>query len=82
MPMPGTFRMTGSAAAAHSSHARRSERTNDIVEAVAVDALFVMINREPHTHLLHAGVGRDAQGYLLTGRDLLEQSQVPLETSP
>ncbi len=50
-----------------------ADRTNDTVEEVPAAALFVMIGGEPHTQWLPDGLARDAQGYLITGRDLLEQ---------
>jgi thioredoxin reductase (NADPH) len=53
-----------------------ADRANDTVEKVAAAALFIMIGGEPHTQWLPAEVARDAQGYLLTGRDLLEESAV------
>jgi thioredoxin reductase (NADPH) len=54
-----------------------ADRANDTVAEIAADALFVMIGGEPHSHWLPADVARDAQGYLLTGRDLLEQPEAP-----
>ena len=61
------------------------------VEAVAADALFILIGAEPHTDWL-SGLARDERGFLLTGRDLmpdgaappgwsLERAPFPLETS-
>jgi thioredoxin reductase (NADPH) len=51
-----------------------ADRANDTVEEVAAAALFIMIGGEPHTQWLPDEIARDAQGYLITGRDLLEQS--------
>jgi thioredoxin reductase (NADPH) len=50
-----------------------ADRPNDTTEEVAADALFIMIGGEPHTEWLPDDVARDARGYLITGRDLLEQ---------
>jgi thioredoxin reductase (NADPH) len=67
-----------------------ADHANDMVEQVAAAALFVMIGGEPHTRWLPDEIARDAQGYLITGRDLLEQPELrwnqereplPLETS-
>ena len=38
-----------------------------------------MIGGEPHTQWLPDEIARDAQGYLITGRDLLEQPGVHWE---
>jgi thioredoxin reductase (NADPH) len=67
-----------------------ADRANDTFEEVPASALFVMIGGEPHTQWLPDETARDAQGYLITGRDLLEQPELhwnqdreplPLETS-
>jgi thioredoxin reductase (NADPH) len=50
-----------------------ADRSNDTLEEVPAAALFIMIGGEPHTQWLPDGLARDAQGYLITGRDLLEQ---------
>lgn len=55
------------------------DRANDTVEEVSAAALFVMIGGEPHTRWLPDDIERDAQGYLVTGRDLLEQPGVHWE---
>jgi thioredoxin reductase (NADPH) len=46
-------------------------------ETVPAAALFIMIGGEPHTDWLPLGIGRDPQGYVVTGRELLEQA-VPM----
>jgi thioredoxin reductase (NADPH) len=67
-----------------------ADRANEAVEVVPASALFVMIGGEPHSQWLPEEIARDAQGYLITGRDLLDQTGVhweydrepsPLETS-
>lgn len=50
-----------------------ADRANDIVTEVAAGALFIMIGGEPITHWLTDEIARDAQGYIITGRDLLEE---------
>ena len=50
-----------------------ADRANDSVEEVSAAALFIMIGGEPHTTWLPDEIARDAQGYVITGRDLLEQ---------
>jgi len=52
---------------------RRGHRATEEVPAAA---LFVMIGAEPHTDWL-TGVGRDDQGYILTGHDLLGPDGLP-----
>ena len=49
-----------------------ADRNNDTVQDVTADALFVMIGGEPHTEWLPNEIARDPQGYVVTGRDLLE----------
>jgi thioredoxin reductase (NADPH) len=41
-------------------------------ETVDADALFLMIGAQPHSDWLPAEIARDAQGFVLTGRDVLE----------
>jgi thioredoxin reductase (NADPH) len=63
---------------------------HETTERVPAAALFVMIGGEPHTHWLPSDVIRSARGYVVTGRDVLEQpgytwdldrDPLPLETS-
>ena len=63
---------------------------HETIERVPAAALFVMIGGEPHTHWLPSDVSRSARGYVVTGRDVLEQpgptwdldrDPLPLETS-
>jgi thioredoxin reductase (NADPH) len=67
-----------------------ADRTNDSLTEVSASALFIMIGGEPHTEWLPDEVERNEHGYVITGRDLLEQTAVhwdqdreplPLETS-
>ena len=55
-------------------------------QTVPAGALFVLIGTEPHTQWLAGTVARDAQGYVLTGRDLdagtEDEPQWPLERAP
>jgi thioredoxin reductase (NADPH) len=62
----------------------------DAPEVVPATALFIMIGGEPHTQWLPDEIARDGSGYIVTGRDVLERSDVrwehtrdplPLETS-
>ncbi len=56
-----------------------ADRATDAIEEVPATALFIMIGGEPHTQWLPDEIARDAQGYLITGRDLLKQSRVRWE---
>jgi thioredoxin reductase (NADPH) len=47
-----------------------ADRARDVVEEVPAAALFIMIGGEPHTQWLPDEIERDAQGYLVTGREL------------
>jgi thioredoxin reductase (NADPH) len=71
-------------------HLTLADRARDAVEEIPAAALFIMIGGEPHTQWLPDEIERDAQGYLVTGRDVLEQpatrwdhdrDPLPLETS-
>ena len=46
------------------------DRANDTIEEVSAAALFIMIGGEPHTQWLPEEIARDAQGYVITDRDL------------
>ena len=50
-----------------------ADHRNGAMEEVAADALFIMIGGEPHTRWLPSEIARDSGGYVLTGRDLLQQ---------
>jgi thioredoxin reductase (NADPH) len=67
-----------------------ADRTTGAVEEAPAAALFVMIGGEPRTQWLPREIARDLEGYLVTGRDLRERSDIrwrhdreplPLETS-
>ena len=64
------------------------ERAGGAIEAVAADALFLMIGACPNTDWLPPDLDRDPGGYLRTGADLdgdgswrLDRRPFPLETS-
>ena len=50
-----------------------ADRARGTTEEVPAAALFIMIGGVPHTEWLPDEIVRDGQGYLTTGRDLLEQ---------
>jgi len=54
-----------------------ADRARDTVEEVPAAALFIMIGGEPHTQWLPDDIVRDPQGYVVTGREVLEQPGVP-----
>lgn len=51
-----------------------ADRSYDTVDEVPAAALFIMIGGEPHTQWLPDEIERDAQGYIVTGRDLSGES--------
>ena len=53
-----------------------ADRTTGGVEVVSAKALFVMIGGEPHTQWLPDEIARDEQGYLITGRAVLDHAEV------
>jgi thioredoxin reductase (NADPH) len=71
-------------------HLTLADRARDTVEDVPAAALFVMIGGEPHTQWLPDEIARSREGYVLTGREILEQpgaarrlerDPLPLETT-
>jgi thioredoxin reductase (NADPH) len=69
-------------------HLALADRARDVVEEVPAAALFIMIGGEPHTQWLPDEIECDAQGYLVTGRELQpgagwghHRDPLPLETS-
>jgi len=63
------------------------DRRSGETEQVEAGALFILIGGAPHTEWMPAQIMRDQQGYLLTGRDLVElgvrfgRDPLPFETS-
>jgi thioredoxin reductase (NADPH) len=55
---------------------RLADRSQGTIEDVPAGALFVMIGGEPHTEWLPDEVARDEQGYVVTGRAVLDQAHV------
>ena len=53
-----------------------ADRASGAVQDVPARALFVMIGGEPHTQWLPGEIARDEQGYVVTGRDVLDQPEV------
>ena len=47
-----------------------ADRSNGTLEEVSATALFVVIGGDPQTQWLPDEIARDAQGYIITGRDL------------
>jgi thioredoxin reductase (NADPH) len=67
-----------------------ADHASGLTEPVPAAALFIMIGGEPHTRWLEGEIARDRQGYLITGRELLDgagacwslsREPFPLETS-
>ncbi len=65
--------VVGGGGAGRLEHLQLADRANGTVEEVSAAALFIMIGGEPHTQWLPDDIARDPQGYVITGRDLLEQ---------
>ena len=59
----------------------RDKRTGE-QETVAADALFVLIGADPHTNWLPPEIARDPNGFLLTGEEVSDGSNWPLERRP
>jgi thioredoxin reductase (NADPH) len=66
-------------------HLVLEDRATRARDTVAAGGLFVMIGSEPRTEWLQGTVERDANGFLLTGRDLVSRREdrppLPYETS-
>jgi thioredoxin reductase (NADPH) len=56
-----------------------ADRATGTAEEVPAAALFIMIGGEPHTQWLPDEIARDEQGYVITGRDLLQEPGVHWE---
>jgi len=59
----------------------RDRRTGE-QETVPADGLFLLIGARPHTGWLPDAVGRDEQGFVFTGADVLPTGRWPLERAP
>jgi thioredoxin reductase (NADPH) len=58
------------------------DRTSGNEETVDADGLFLMIGARPHTDWLPPEVARDAQGFVVTGADLLDEHLWSLDRAP
>jgi thioredoxin reductase (NADPH) len=63
---------------------RLADRATGETVEVSAGGLFIMIGGEPHADWLPAEIASNRQGYLLTGRDVLEQGDQgwPCEREP
>jgi thioredoxin reductase (NADPH) len=82
--------VVGAGGAGQLTSVRLADRATGAVAEEPAAALFVMIGGEPHAEWLPGEIARDAQGYLVTGKDLLGlpdtvweagREPLPLETS-
>ncbi len=51
-------------------------------ETVAADALFVLIGADPHMDWLPPDIARDRSGFLLTGEEVSEEADWPVDRRP
>ncbi|MGE5857192.1 MAG: NAD(P)/FAD-dependent oxidoreductase [Solirubrobacterales bacterium] len=58
------------------------DRADGSEEAVDADVLFLMIGARPHTEWLPTEIDRDSEGFILTGADLRDDRDWPLDRSP
>jgi thioredoxin reductase (NADPH) len=58
------------------------DRADGSEETVDADVLFLMIGARPHTEWLPTEVDRDSEGFILTGTDLRDDRDWPLDRSP
>ena len=58
------------------------DRADGSEETVDAEVLFLMIGARPHTEWLPPDVDRDSEGFVLTGTDLRDDRDWPLERSP
>ena len=58
------------------------DRASGAEETVDADALFLMIGAQPRTEWLAADVARDAEGFVLTGSDMVAAGAWPLVRAP
>jgi thioredoxin reductase (NADPH) len=59
----------------------RSKDTGE-EETSAADGLFVLIGADPHTDWLPRAIARERHGFLLTGDELLDRDEWPLDRRP
>jgi thioredoxin reductase (NADPH) len=74
--------VVGGGGDAHLQRLVLRDRATGDDEAVAADALFVMIGARPHSDWLPADIARDPHGFLLTGAELSDGGGWPLERRP
>ena len=74
--------VVGGAGEGHLQQLVLRERVTAEEEQVAADALFVMIGARPHSDWLPADIARDTHGFLLTGADIPDGYDWPLERPP
>lgn len=76
--------VVGAGAGARLDHLVLLDREVGSTTNVRADALFVFIGARPHTDWLDGAVAVDRDGFLLTGRDLIERQPAswPLERAP
>ena len=55
------------------------DRDSGAIDAVPAAGLFVMIGAEPRTGWLPDGIGRDDEGFILTGRNLQRAGKLPAD---
>jgi thioredoxin reductase (NADPH) len=58
------------------------DRRSGVQETVASDALFVLIGADPHTEWLPPEIVGDPNGFLLTGGEVSDASNWPLDRQP
>lgn len=65
-------------------HLLLADRSSGTTTTAPADALFVFIGARPHTDWLDSVLALDANGFVLTGRDIVEQDPEswPLERAP
>jgi thioredoxin reductase (NADPH) len=74
--------VVGGGGKARLEHLVLRDRATGNEETVPADGLFLMIGARPHTGWLPDLVARDAEGFVFTGSDVLEQGPWPLERAP
>ncbi len=74
--------VVGGGGEGHLQHLVLRENATGEETTVAADALFVLIGANPHTEWLPPAIARDPSGFLLTGEELSEGIDWPLERRP